>query len=543
MAQFKNKYIAEAACSDCDIEPFTRNHYFTGKLLVERDFNDEQRYYIDKLRHHNQRLHGAGVTCGLKVKQHENEDCRKRFICIEPGTAIDCCGHEIIVKNQECIELQSYPVIDAIYKEFELADPNQPPPPHMLHVCIRYKECPTEEIPVLYDECGCNDVRCEPNRILESYEIDLIDVTPVGNGGGSGPAGDTCCDQIIDHLEGCPTCATGDCIVLATIEGYVPEARIEDKPETPPSGGPGSQPVAYIDNLKDREILPSAQTLKEIIECLCEQGGGGRGPKGDKGDKGDPGEKGEKGDPGPTGPKGDKGDKGDPGDGLNLDLTHICGISWDHAEQLKRANLQNPGLLVAFDRPVRNGDIHALSFFVLFPKQDAGAAISTCWCMLQAKTISGVDLKVEPGQVPGTCEILGIEQVPRSPDDFVNGALFLPANPNLLPAGLYRVVLKGDFIRDKEKRGIDANHLPVWLPNRRTGNGVEGGAFESWFTLAATNINNARKVDLVALPGIGDVLAERIIKKRPFRSVEELRHLSGITDSVLDQIRNLIKFD
>src|SRR5262249_53620056 len=27
---------------------------------------------------------------------------------------------------------------------------------------------------VLYDECGCDDTRCAPNRILESYDVDVI---------------------------------------------------------------------------------------------------------------------------------------------------------------------------------------------------------------------------------------------------------------------------------------------------------------------------------------------------------------------------------
>ena len=29
-------------------------------------------------------------------------------------------------------------------------------------------------IPVLYDECGCDDAKCAPNRILESWEFDVI---------------------------------------------------------------------------------------------------------------------------------------------------------------------------------------------------------------------------------------------------------------------------------------------------------------------------------------------------------------------------------
>lgn len=161
-------------CPECDIGPFTRNHYFTGKLLVERDFVDEQRYYVDKLRHHHQRLHGWGVVCGLRVKQHENPACRDRLVCVEPGTAIDCCGHEIILREEDCIDLMQFAAFRQLVEEAEQTDdPDAEPESHTLQLCIRYRECPTEEIPVLYDECGCDDTRCAPNRILESYDFEL----------------------------------------------------------------------------------------------------------------------------------------------------------------------------------------------------------------------------------------------------------------------------------------------------------------------------------------------------------------------------------
>src|SRR5205823_14328173 len=78
-----------AGCPSCETAPFTRNHYFTGKLLVERDFTDEQRYYVEKMRHHNRRLHGWGVVCGLRVHEHDNAACRDRFVCVDPGRAVD----------------------------------------------------------------------------------------------------------------------------------------------------------------------------------------------------------------------------------------------------------------------------------------------------------------------------------------------------------------------------------------------------------------------------------------------------------------------
>jgi DNA uptake protein ComE-like DNA-binding protein len=166
MSDMKSKNC-QAPCVECDIEPFTRNYYFTGKLLVERDFKQEQEYYVDKFRHHDQTLHGWGVVCGLKVQAHQNPQCRNRFVCIEPGTAIDCCGHEILVHDEDCIDITQLPAIKGLAAKQDAAS-------HTLQVCIRYRECPTEQIPVLYDDCGCNETQCAPNRILESYDIDVI---------------------------------------------------------------------------------------------------------------------------------------------------------------------------------------------------------------------------------------------------------------------------------------------------------------------------------------------------------------------------------
>src|SRR5262245_43410682 len=163
----------QLACPACNYGPFTRNNYFTGKLLVERDFTDETRFHMEKLRHHEQQLHGWGVVCGLKVKPHPNEACRDRFVCVEAGSAVDCCGHDIIVREEECIDITQLPAI----KELQT---NPDGKPHKLQICVRFRECPTEEIPVLYDDCGCDDTKCAPNRILESYDIDVMVDPPAG---------------------------------------------------------------------------------------------------------------------------------------------------------------------------------------------------------------------------------------------------------------------------------------------------------------------------------------------------------------------------
>jgi len=61
---------------------------------------------------------------------------------------------------------------------------------------------------------------------------------------------------------------------------------------------------------------------------------------------------------------------------------------------------------------------------------------------------------------------------------------------------------------------------------------------------ARININTAATDELEALPGIGDVIAARIIAYREqngaFRSVDDLIHVQGISDETIDEFRDLV---
>lgn len=54
------------------------------------------------------------------------------------------------------------------------------------------------------------------------------------------------------------------------------------------------------------------------------------------------------------------------------------------------------------------------------------------------------------------------------------------------------------------------------------------------------NINTATQKELEALPGIGPVIARRIIEGRPYRSVDDLNRVKGIGKKRLDEIRLLV---
>lgn len=61
-----------------------------------------------------------------------------------------------------------------------------------------------------------------------------------------------------------------------------------------------------------------------------------------------------------------------------------------------------------------------------------------------------------------------------------------------------------------------------------TGKAVEG------FVL---DLNTAARDELLKLPGIGEVIANRIIEARPFRSIEDLKRVHGIGEATLERIR------
>jgi hypothetical protein len=166
--------------ASCELGPFVRNNYWYGKLMLPQDFTDEQSYFREKIRHHNMRLHGTGVVCGLLVQQDATPGCRDRLVTITPGSALDCCGNEIVVREADRFDFSELPAVRAI----DLTDEAT----HDLRICLRYRECATEPVPVLYDECGCDDGRCLPNRILESYEVDVVIDPPATPATWNGPA-------------------------------------------------------------------------------------------------------------------------------------------------------------------------------------------------------------------------------------------------------------------------------------------------------------------------------------------------------------------
>lgn len=81
-------------------------------------------------------------------------------------------------------------------------------------------------------------------------------------------------------------------------------------------------------------------------------------------------------------------------------------------------------------------------------------------------------------------------------------------------------------------------------PDRETDGSADGGPTQPPTEPGPLDLNRATVQELTTLPGIGEVLAQRIVDYReahgPFRSVEELIAVEGIGEGKLEKLRELV---
>jgi hypothetical protein len=425
----------EKTCLPCDIPASCRNSYYRGKLLTERDFNDEQRYGIDKRRLHTLALHGWGVVCGLVVRPHPH--CPEKRLVVGEGLAIDDSGREIRLLQEDCVTLpkpvpmSSQPVagqaaspasLGSVANENPLEDAEDDreptaddrscdptPVPKDLYLCIRYAECETEFAPAPFDDCSCTTSSQKPNRICESYELVLSEQKPTfWDKATREPCELGDCDLYYRNArECCPPTNCFPCLPLAVICNFVPGEAI--KPE-------------QIDNWRSRRLLASTETLDEVIRCILTKL--------------------------PTG-----------------ELTRIEDTNWEHNRRMMCrefmeeyiGTLDHPrGFRIEFSHKVHSGSIDDRSF--------------------QALVVFHPDNESEPRHMQ-----IAPARVEREPDETTFARLHINydyARRHLDGRSFdLFLILKCDVIRDEHDHAVDGNFIAHRLP---TGDNIQGGTFESW---------------------------------------------------------------
>lgn len=243
----------EKRCGVCKIPYFERNNYFYGKLMTVRDFFAEQCYFNEKRWLINRMVHGWGVVCGLDVTLKEGETDK---VIVSPGLAIDCCGREILVCEEQEVQLEEEE--SECHKEKSKGEEGE----RKLVICLEFYECKTEALHLPPIACDQKE-KCEFNRIRDSFKIRVIPESEVDI---EAPYGKYCplledkrkplhgylCEKL---KEGCPECPERPCLVLAEI------AII-------PSSDSSSPPTIEIDQCSKRRLVYGNPVLFDLINCF-----------------------------------------------------------------------------------------------------------------------------------------------------------------------------------------------------------------------------------------------------------------------------------
>jgi hypothetical protein len=402
--------------------PALRNRYFTGKFMNALDFRIEQDYVVKRRWLHNRLLHGWGIVCGLEVTYHDRPHCRSRWVIVQPGIALDCCGRELVVHEEIRHEL---PIERATQDGRTPLDA-----PFLLG--IRFRADQEQPVPVLDDGRNCPSDGLEDNYWRECSELAEFP----GQNGAFPPgywlkpndpahAAETACRQPpAGEGDGClcPRCPTGDFVALARIHFANEEgADAHDHGEklgANDQGGPKGKPA---------QPAPAGQFLIDLSGRRYVYN-------------------------------------------VPESLTHISGFNWEHGGQhrhhhphLCRRHGEHDlhALIVYFDKPLRACEDFATGInkhtFLAHYRSDEGEL----WRLPYAYS---------PFYAEKECAAVYLFDFDRIRENLAKEDRAITIF----------VTLRCDLIIDAQGRAVDGDHLQGRVP---TGDDIAGGTFESWFRL------------------------------------------------------------
>lgn len=152
------------------------------------------------------------------------------------------------------------------------------------------------------------------------------------------------------------------------------------------------------------------------------------------------------------------------------------------------------------------------------------------------------------GQPREVTAIPGVSAMPNAASPAVGGEVVVHVGGAVKKPGLVRLV-SGSRVADaiekaggaKSPRFLESVNLARVLVD---GEQIMLGQSATSADSGKISLSSATAVELEQLPGVGQVLAQRIVQHRvdhgPFRSVDDVNEVSGVGDSLMEQIRPLV---
>jgi hypothetical protein len=161
MSCFASEETLQAKAAD----PTKHVNYVQGMVLGVDDFDQEFTYLSERGQWLARDLSGYGTASGLAVTIEDSD--RGKRVAVSPGVAVSPRGQLIRVTPKQCAVLNEW-LKGAVKNDISPGTTTQP-----VYVVLCYRDCPTDEVPILGEPCRTEEESMAPSRIVDDFRLEL----------------------------------------------------------------------------------------------------------------------------------------------------------------------------------------------------------------------------------------------------------------------------------------------------------------------------------------------------------------------------------
>ena len=146
-------------------DPTKHVNYVQGMVLGVDDFDQEFTYLSERGQWLARDLSGYGTVSGLAVTIEDSDKGRR--VAVSPGVAVSPRGQLIRVAPKQCAVLDEW-LKGSVSKDIPDGTTTLP-----AYVVLCYRDCPTDEVPILGEPCRTEEESMAPSRIVDDFRLEL----------------------------------------------------------------------------------------------------------------------------------------------------------------------------------------------------------------------------------------------------------------------------------------------------------------------------------------------------------------------------------
>ena len=167
MSCFASEETLQAKAAD----PTKHVNYVQGMVLGVDDFDQEFTYLSERGQWLARDLSGYGTVSGLAVTIEDSEKGKR--VAVSPGVAVSPRGQLIRVAPKQCAVLNEWLKGD-VKKDIPVGTTTV-----RTYIVLCYRDCPTDEVPILGEPCRTEEESMAPSRIVDDFRLELrLDLPP-----------------------------------------------------------------------------------------------------------------------------------------------------------------------------------------------------------------------------------------------------------------------------------------------------------------------------------------------------------------------------